>query len=223
MSNIFFYSDPHFYHKSILKFCKNRPFDSLEEMHEGMIKKYNQVVKKGDVVYWVGDCFFSSKKPEMRAIMDRLNGTKVLIRGNHDFKTSIMINAGFAVVCDYMVMKICNLTVRIKHYPYRYYDSVWQKWYQKVMRISPKKIKYWDHRLENDGTYLIHGHTHSTEKFNGNQIHVGCDAWDCAPVSIKEIERHISRMENLKRKAANKPSFTKKLLSKLSFIKGIFK
>jgi calcineurin-like phosphoesterase family protein len=40
---------------------------------------------------------------------------------------------------------------------------------------------------------LIHGHTHSTEKLNGTQIHVGVDAWNYAPATLKEIEELVKQ------------------------------
>jgi len=34
---------------------------------------------------------------------------------------------------------------------------------------------------------LIHGHTHSTERRDGQAIHVGVDAWDYKPATFDEI------------------------------------
>jgi calcineurin-like phosphoesterase family protein len=51
-------------------------------MDEYMIQNWNNVVGKNDKVYHLGDLTFSNKK--LNEIMPRLNGTKVLIKGNHD-------------------------------------------------------------------------------------------------------------------------------------------
>lgn len=83
----FLISDTHFGHSNILTFIDNRgnklrDFNSIEEMDETLIDNWNKVVNKNDKVYHLGDLTFSNKK--LNEIMPRLNGTKVLIKGNHD-------------------------------------------------------------------------------------------------------------------------------------------
>lgn len=80
MSEVFVISDTHFGHTNIIKYC-NRPFNSVEEMDEALIENWNSVVGSQDKVYHLGDVTLSAKK---LAILDRLKGNKVLIRGNHD-------------------------------------------------------------------------------------------------------------------------------------------
>lgn len=84
---IFLISDTHFGHSNILTFLNKdgsnvRSFPSVEMMDEYMIQNWNNVVGKNDKVYHLGDLTFSNKK--LNEIMPRLNGTKVLIKGNHD-------------------------------------------------------------------------------------------------------------------------------------------
>ncbi len=82
MSTIFFTSDHHFGHKGIIKNAK-RPFRSVEEMNETMILRWNEKVKKNDIVYHLGDIgLMASRKPI--EILERLNGKIHLIKGNHD-------------------------------------------------------------------------------------------------------------------------------------------
>ena len=82
---IFFTSDHHFYHTNIIKYC-NRPFQSVEEMNEEMVKRWNSVVNPGDTVYYLGD--FSLAKRPVEVFVPRLNGEKHFIMGNHDVCTS---------------------------------------------------------------------------------------------------------------------------------------
>lgn len=84
--NIFFISDTHFGHANMLNFfnydgTRTRPFNSIEEVDELMIQNWNETVKKGDKIYHLGDVAFGQSFDK---VMPRLNGTKVLIRGNHD-------------------------------------------------------------------------------------------------------------------------------------------
>lgn len=86
MSNIFFISDTHFSHKNILTFKdKNnnliRPFSSVEEMDNALIENWNKVVGKNDKIYHLGDVAIPRSGLDC---LERCNGDKVLIRGNHD-------------------------------------------------------------------------------------------------------------------------------------------
>jgi calcineurin-like phosphoesterase family protein len=58
-----------------------REYSSVEEGDEDMVSKWNSVVKPKDKVYHLGDVFIHRRH---RYILDRLNGNKVLIKGNHD-------------------------------------------------------------------------------------------------------------------------------------------
>ena len=87
MPNVFLVSDTHFGHLGVCKFTRNdgvtklRPWDSPEEMDEEMVKRWNETVRPNDKVYHLGDVVINRKALK---IMHRLNGDKVLIRGNHD-------------------------------------------------------------------------------------------------------------------------------------------
>jgi calcineurin-like phosphoesterase family protein len=86
MPSVFLTSDTHFGHTNICKFTNYdgspvRPWDDVQEMDEEMVKRWNDTVGPNDKVYHLGDVVINRKA---LAIMDRLNGDKVLIRGNHD-------------------------------------------------------------------------------------------------------------------------------------------
>ena len=83
---IFITSDNHFNHKNIIKYC-DRPFDSVEEMNEAMIERWNETVSKDDVVLHLGD-FCKGNVWMIKQIRERLNGTIILIIGNHDYKVN---------------------------------------------------------------------------------------------------------------------------------------
>ena len=77
--NIFFTSDLHFGHKNILKYC-NRPWNSVEEMDEGLIQNWNNTVGKDDIIFNLGDFAFASNQ-RWRELISRLNGKHYLILG----------------------------------------------------------------------------------------------------------------------------------------------
>ena len=78
----FVISDTHFGHENIIQYC-NRPFKTVEEMDNVLIKNWNETVSNKDVVVHLGDFALCSKKMA-REICSQLNGKKILIKGNHD-------------------------------------------------------------------------------------------------------------------------------------------
>ena len=87
MPSVFLVSDTHFGHAGVCRFTRNdgvtklRPWDNADEMDEAMIKAWNERVRPTDKVYHLGDVVINRRA---LATMRRLNGDKVLIRGNHD-------------------------------------------------------------------------------------------------------------------------------------------
>ncbi len=87
MPSVFLVSDTHFGHAGVCRFThgdtdvKIRPWTDPDEMDEAMVKMWNETVKPTDKVYHLGDVVINRKALK---IMHRLNGDKVLIRGNHD-------------------------------------------------------------------------------------------------------------------------------------------
>jgi len=84
---ILYTSDIHFSDEKILNVC-NRPFGSVGDMDNGIIEKWNKKVSTEDTVYILGDVF-PCECNDPRGIIDllkKLNGTKMLIIGNHDEK-----------------------------------------------------------------------------------------------------------------------------------------
>lgn len=91
---IFVTSDTHFNHRNIIEYT-NRPFKTVEAMNEDIINKWNNKVGKEDLVIHLGD-FALGKEEEVKNIKNKLNGTIILLKGNHDHKT--IRKAGFLVI-----------------------------------------------------------------------------------------------------------------------------
>jgi calcineurin-like phosphoesterase family protein len=87
MPSVWLVSDTHFGHAGVCRFTRNdgvtklRPWDNADEMDEFMVKAWNDRVRPGDKVYHLGDVVINRRSLPTLA---RLNGDKVLIRGNHD-------------------------------------------------------------------------------------------------------------------------------------------
>ena len=86
MPSVFLTSDTHFGHAGVCRFLRDdgtklRPWDDPDEMDEAMVKMWNETVRPTDKVYHLGDVVINRKALK---ILHRLNGDKVLIKGNHD-------------------------------------------------------------------------------------------------------------------------------------------
>ena len=179
----YFVGDLHFFHSNIIHFA-SRPYKTVEEMNEAIIEKWNNTVKAGDTVYILGDFSFANYK-ETKAIVERLKGQKILIRGNHDerFDTRTFINMGFRDVYDHRIIKLGDgIKTILYHYPYRY---PW--WKSALQRLYKKPIIRWYQQffLKDMGIPLIHGHNHNGVLFNKHSINV---AWDVNKRLISETE-----------------------------------
>ena len=160
---IYFIADTHFNHTNIIKYC-NRPFNNTHEMNEYIIQKWNSVVKKDDTVYHLGDVGFGSLQ-EVKNLVEKLNGTKILLRGNHDFKIVVNIwkEIGFSEVYK---KKIILNNLLLTHAP--------------TEEVGENQIN-------------IFGHIHDKpldERFDKkNHICVSCDVIYYTPISIKIIQQ----------------------------------
>jgi calcineurin-like phosphoesterase family protein len=87
MPATFLVSDTHFGHAGVCRFTeedgvtKIRPWTDPDEMDKEMVRRWNDAVRPNDKVYHLGDVVINRKA---LPILHRLNGDKVLIRGNHD-------------------------------------------------------------------------------------------------------------------------------------------
>jgi len=187
---IYFTSDLHFYHNNIIRYC-NRPYASVEEMNEMLIKNWNDVVKPDDVVYCLGDVSLAARPIE--TFTCRLMGTKYLVPGNHDFIHShhsksthaenhkkwmdFYTQHGWIVLPEQTTLLLPNgVTVNMCHLPSR------------LDKIDDKFGKY---RPADDDGWLICGHVHDKWKQIGKMINVGVDVWNFKPVAVTEIEQII--------------------------------
>jgi len=87
MPAVWLCSDHHFGHEKTCTVFKKadgsplRPFACAEEMDEELVRRHNERVKPNDKIYFLGDVVIRRQHLD---ILYRLNGDKVLIRGNHD-------------------------------------------------------------------------------------------------------------------------------------------
>lgn len=123
MANLWFVSDTHFGHSNILTFKRAdgsplRVFDSVQDMDEHMVERWNSVVRSQDHIYHLGDVTMArggeAQQRPFVALIRRLNGHKRLILGNHDhFPIHAYLEAGFEKIKASNVLNGMLFT----HYP----------------------------------------------------------------------------------------------------------
>lgn len=200
---IYFTSDTHFWHKAIIKYC-NRPVpgiekaadfegqcppgqiwtENVEKMNEWLIERWNSVVKKDDTVWHLGDYAFCGPQ-KAGAILERLNGRKKKIRGNHDYGLDGKLP--WDEVHDYKLLRV-NLTYEDEN------EEV--KQYSQPIVLCHFPILSWDGMAH--GSWHLHGHCHgsidSLYNSTGLRMDVGVDAVgnDWKPVSLDEIRNRMA-------------------------------
>ena len=98
----FVIADTHFGHENVIKYC-NRPFKDVDGMNYCLIKNWNETVSNNDTVFMLGDFAFGREAVEK--IVPRLNGRKILIKGNHDtYPNEFYRKCGFEEVSKYPIL-----------------------------------------------------------------------------------------------------------------------
>lgn len=162
---VYFISDPHFGHKAILRY-ENRPFDTVEQMDEEMITRWNMQIKKEDTVFMLGDfSLYSRKKTE--EITRRLRGKKILILGNHDTRSpSWYRSCGFFEVSAFPII----------------YEGEW------ILSHKPLPIN------EHMPYYNLYGHVHSNPcytTYHPKSYCVCVERIGYTPILFEEIKRQM--------------------------------
>jgi calcineurin-like phosphoesterase family protein len=108
MPATFLVSDTHFGHAGVCHFThpddatvKLRPWTDPDEMDEEMIRRWNDTVRPSDKVYHLGDVVINRRALKT---LSRLNGDKVLIRGNHDIFPDVEYREYFRELRAYHVL-----------------------------------------------------------------------------------------------------------------------
>lgn len=165
MKKVYVISDTHFNQSFIILFGR-RPFRELKEMNETLIKNWNETVSKDDIVIVVGD-FVAGNYLFCKWLLHKLNGEKILIKGNHDFKFRL---------------KKLHKTKKIK-----VYNKINLKLEEKEIVFTHKPIK----KIRENCVLNIHGHHHKKALPKNlpkkHYYNVAVEHNNYTPKSLKEI------------------------------------
>ena len=190
---IFFTADLHFGHKNIIKYCA-RPFRTVGEMDSTLIVNWNTKVNADDTIYILGDMFFNSRS-EPEKFLERLNGKKHLILGNHDkvWMKHMDVSRYFEDVAPMVVIPYAKQTylLTLCHYPMMCYSG------------------------DRKGSgYMIHGHIHNRIgedyfpliRSNPHILNAGVDVNDFKPVTFEELIKNNQKFKKSAVKTMSKRS-----------------
>ena len=181
---LYFTSDCHLNHDNIIEYA-HRPFADIDGMNAAIIDNINKTVGIDDTLWVIGDfCMGREKIQNTSVFLSRISCKDVnLVLGNHDPRghDDELLAAGFASISDYVEMRIGN----------KHQNGV----------LFHYGITSWNGMAR--GSYMLHGHIHSTPMYNMQnkrdglrRYDVGVDANGYAPVSADSIIRFFSDMKS---------------------------
>ena len=182
---IYFTSDLHFGHEGMIQFA-NRPFQNENEMDEALIRNWNTTVPDDGLVFVLGDIGVAPAN-RMKEIFDKLNGRKILIRGNHDgYYSESLLSLLFEEIHDL-------LYIRIR-------DSLTSKYTYIVLSHYP--LLEWQSSFRGSWQLFGHLHTRSIHQFDTFKTHLFCKQYDVGvdnnrfrPVAFSEVKQIIGKQE----------------------------
>lgn len=178
-NKIWFTSDLHFWHKNICKYC-NRPFDSVEQMNDTIIDKWNSIVKLDDTVFILGDLGFCGIE-KLRLLISQLNGNLIVIQGNHD--PNKVINA---LLEENLIQEAHKLLHVIVEGDEECHD-------QELTLCHFPMIDWYN---KEKGAWMIHGHQHQlpeTPSCSVKHWDVGLDKNNMQPINFEQLKINITK------------------------------
>lgn len=141
-----------FYISDVHLFCKsqtnqgvnydNRPFETVDEMNQHILQRWNTRVTNADKVYILGDIALRGRSSALIGLVAQLKGRKILVIGNHDD------------VSDYRYQQLFEEIVPYKEVE----DAFGGKNYKLVLQHYP--ILFW--KNQHRGTIHLYGHVHNS-------------------------------------------------------------
>jgi calcineurin-like phosphoesterase family protein len=173
-NRLWFYADPHFFHRRIGEYDSQFTFNNVNEMNEAIVNNHNKVVQAQDIVYILGDVSLGRAK-ETEELLSRLNGKLVLIKGNHE--STVMKSAScrshFVEIVDYLEITVVEeLAPRGRNHINLFHYSIHQ----------------WN--MIHHGAWHLHGHSHGKDNYDKTLkiMNVGIMLNNYRPFSYQQIK-----------------------------------
>jgi calcineurin-like phosphoesterase family protein len=216
LDKVFVSSDHHFEH--LRCYSGYEPIRKLiaptfEEFQNELVKRWNSVVDKESTIFHLGDFVINSRRIEVTKErymkwLPKLNGNKILIKGNHDEASKeILLEVGFdevvegicvlkedgkidvienfSPVANALIVNVNGKKVMLSHLP----PNIDQTEYLPDTRYTSELTRLGEVFVEQNCDISIHGHTHSRETYNKNEKCncVSVERTDFYPLCIKNF------------------------------------
>lgn len=158
MSNVFFIADTHFGHRAVIRFeAEARPFATIEEHDNELVRRWNAKIGKKDVVWHLGDLAWT--EDALYEFVPQLNGRIKLVMGNHDtFDSKLYLNLGVESLHGCVAWKRQTLLTHMPSF------------------VGSERFRF-----------NIHGHTHSNGAPTEKHICVSAEHTGLAPICHQEL------------------------------------
>lgn len=168
---IWFTSDTHYGHRRVIEYA-GRPFTDVDMMNNEMIRRWDERVKPGDLVYHLGD-FALCEAGTATTIAKSLRGQKYIVWGNHDkgLRKDAKFVGQWIWNRDLTQIEVEGQKIILCHYAMKTWNQM--------------------HR----GSWQLYGHSHGSlpDDPASLQLDVGVDCWDYAPVSFEQIKQRMAQ------------------------------
>ena len=143
-----------------------------------MITRHNDVVRKGDLVYDLGDMYLKCRMDQAREIQRRMNGNFYVIEGNHDSIAKRLAKEGMFV----WLRQLENITV----------EKPWLEEKQMIV-LCHYAMRTWKNSIH--ASWQLYGHSHAglpdIPYYLAFDVGVDVLEWDYYPVSIEQVIRKM--------------------------------
>lgn len=182
MSNIFYSSDWHLFHKKIQEYCPySRKGDTPEQMTEMILENISAQTRPGDVIYNMGDVSFGTFDQTLEALskIKKMRVAHHLVLGNHDhrIRKDQVLQSKFDSISDINTVSVGRQVIVMCHYP----------------------MSVWDRAHYN--SWQLFGHSHGSHQATGKSMDVGIDTrpgGDMTLWSHEEVKRIMDAQSNIK-------------------------
>lgn len=163
-----------------------RGFETVEEMNEEIVKRFNELVGSDDEVYILGDLMLGDNEEGIK-YLKQLHGHIHVVLGNHDTEGRESLYRSLPNVVE--VTNAATFKYRKIHFYCSHYPTL-------------------TGNLEKESIYQcvvnLYGHTHQKSNFYQDipfMYHVGVDSHNCYPVSmdmvIADIKEKVQECKDL--------------------------
>ena len=205
---IYMSSDLHIGHARILDIIPQRPWETVEEMNEGLIHNFNNLVKANDLLILLGDVCMGKKFETVPEWLPKLQCLRIcLVRGNHDagfddarpgkkeLADKLYLDNGITKLYDGQVMLEQVLLDMSEPIPYdlSYVNLSHFPFVGASDHADMYEARYKNLLVKDTGSWLIHGHQHNTTPMSRKRMYdVGVDANEYSPVNLDNIVSRVA-------------------------------